>query len=143
MKFTATHLTILGVILLLGFFGYAGYDNHLKNQPQPLPAEVVEEAVAEIFESDSIIEKPIVYKFKEAQFDTTGVSYWFVFGEEKQGDRTIRRTFTVEMPGPFFNFEIAAEGMYNEGKTTQVFITFFKQISEASYKSYTPYSKKY
>lgn len=142
MKFTATHSVILVVVVLLGFFGLAGYDMYIKNQPPVVPEEIVEKAVVEIFKNDSIVEKPIVYKFTDAQFDTTGVSYWFVSGEEKQGNMTIRRTFNVKMPGPFFNFEVAADSMANKGKTTQIFIMFFKQISEASYQSYDIYAKK-
>jgi hypothetical protein len=182
MKFTATHLTILAIVVLIGFFGYSAYDAHLKNQPEVVyvPKDVinqviddrfetdsavsvneVEKIVEEIFLFDSVIGKPIVYEYQESTFKESGKSYWFFKADVsgkipgKKGE-TYNGTNTrvIEMPYKFFNFEYAAKYLkenvenkpHNKKRNleiTHIFIEDFNQISEASYRSYSNYSKKY
>lgn len=121
-----------------------------KNLPDIVPKDIVEKAVAEIFKSDSVIEKPIkvVYKYEE-KFESNGdSSYWFFMaevvgktkdGKEYRGDNTR----VIAFPYPYFNFLKAADYAAKNYTNAGVFITSFYQISEASYRSYDPYAKKW
>jgi len=146
MKFTATHMTILGIVLLIGFFGYAIYDQHLQNQPEITPTEVIEQAVLEIFEGDSVVSIPIEvsYEYKDINFESNGdTTYWFFLCETRnQENDKAGNSRVIKLPYSHFDFLAAADYVAKED-TKVVFITYFRQISEASYYSYKPYSKKY
>lgn len=147
MKFTATHLTILGAIILLGFFGYAGFDAYLENQPLVTPRASIDSALVEIFKEDTVIGKPVVYEYQKMVFDSAFVdtTYWFVEGFElraKGGKNYFTRA--LKMPYPFFNFDYAAEKLqFGERDDVGYSMRNFQQISQASYESYYDYAGKY
>jgi hypothetical protein len=146
MKFTAKHLTFLATIIFIGFFSIAGYDLHVKNRPEIIPTETVENIVQEIFQKDSVINIPIEisYEYKDINFESNGdTTYWFFIADGRLNNGTKSQNSRVIMfPYSHFNFIGAAEEIAKEN-TKSIFIKYFQQISKASYLSYKPYSNKY
>ena len=148
MKFTATHVTILGVVLLLVFGGLAGYDMYQKNQPEITPRTEIESALEEIFEEDTVVGKPVVYEYQKIVFDSiqSDTTYWFVEGFALRETGGGKNYFTIafKMPFQFFNFLYFADKYgFGDRDDLTYSVRNFIQISEASYESYFDYAKKY
>ena len=144
MKFTTAQITWLISIILICFFSIAGYQMYLENQPPKVNKEIIEEKVAEIFEQDSIINIPIEisYKYKDAIFESNGdTTYWFYRSIYNNGNH---HSTAIMFPYSYFDFAKAANKITDgKGKDGAHFIMYFKQISKASYLTYSKYSDKY
>ena len=88
MKITGTQIIILFGVLVVGFFGLVGYQTYLENQPDIIPEEVIEAAVYEIFEQDSVITIPIEveYQYTASDFISNGDTIGTVILLSKQSN---------------------------------------------------------
>ena len=144
MEFTSKHLTILGVVLVIGFFSFAIHDNHMKNLPEVIPTEVIKEEVMNLIDQDSTVIVPVNYTYVDNGFESSSnVSYWFIYYERyNSSDDKEKGSTVISIPNPFFDFYKAGD-IIAADKYKHVFIHRFKRISEASYKSYDKYAAKY
>lgn len=152
MKLTR-NLTAIIIVFILAFAGYASIEFYVSNRPEITPDLVIEEKLKDIFENDSVIEKPIIvnYLYKDSKFETTSDStYWFVLSEitTKNGGTLNKQTWSrcVKMPYSFFNFVYFCnifEKEHPDVNVTHIWVSDFQEVSEASYISYDKYVKIY
>lgn len=135
---------IILVIATIGFFTIAVIDTYNRNKPPVVPEKEVAKYVAEMFKKDSVVNLPIRYKFHDQKFESNGdTTYWFFIADIREKNQSGQNTACIKLPYSHFDFDSAYKYIQkkNDFKLESIFITYFTQVSQASYESYHVYAK--